>query len=726
MLSDALARGSVDGAIAEATIVPILKSVKSGQRVDRGDPDAYRGIAVGSVVAKLLSCILAMRLQHWAVRHGVIDAAQIGFMHKHSAEWHVLTLTESIKARRRAGLGTSVLFVDLKKAYDRVHLGALWALLGVMGVPPAVVALLRGWSATRRARVRVNGVLSDPFPVDAGLPQGDPLSPLLFNLYIEVLSRYVQADPQYAGVDVLGLCVKLLLYADDLAALAASPAALRAVLTRIRQWSRDFLIDVNTAPDKTAVVVCAAVPQSDDAAVAHAPLPYGDELVRCVTEYVYLGYVLRHDLDERAAVAKLTRRLLANWHRYVTRNSVVRRTSTTLMLQLFKTVVSGSINYLRSVITLGNGVERKLDTALRRTLRHITGLPSSAATELVAVQSRHLTSRGIGARERERLYLQLSMTPHADALAPRLLLRLRAEPPSRASTTGRATNWAHVTELHRALWARDVVPPAAPDAYGDIPRVAHVLGCAVSYAETRNGARARGDVPPPTIALPVNSRGSANNTAALRFGFAARPEALGTRYGHTPVSIGGPGCSGSLIAIADDALYPGVSSIVLGDEALARPPFVPARPRADPPADYAARFARRPCRLCGAADESLYHVVCDCVDRRAADWRADAVESLRQLLPALWNDALVVLERARAAHPHAEEAHVEALEAFATGEALPPHQRSFLLYWTLAAVPWPRSATALPANAPQHPAAAALGALFRRARSTMALGACPR
>ncbi len=83
----------------------------------------------------------------------------------------------------------------------------MWALLHNMGIPRQLVQLLQKWNSSRTAAVRVNGTVSEPFPVTKGLPQGSVLSPLLFNLYIETLNRRLRQA---------GYCP--LTYADDLAA----------------------------------------------------------------------------------------------------------------------------------------------------------------------------------------------------------------------------------------------------------------------------------------------------------------------------------------------------------------------------------------------------------------------------------------------------------------------------------------------------------------------------
>jgi hypothetical protein len=146
-----------DAEFVRSVITPVLKSAKPGQPVDAGDPDAYRGIAVGNTVSKLFSLLLVARILHWAGVHGLIGPEQVGFLWRHAAEHHVFTLVQTLKARLRAGLPTYVLFVDLRKAYDKVHLTLLWAMLRHMGVAETVVAALANLAAVRETQVRING-----------------------------------------------------------------------------------------------------------------------------------------------------------------------------------------------------------------------------------------------------------------------------------------------------------------------------------------------------------------------------------------------------------------------------------------------------------------------------------------------------------------------------------------------------------------------------------------
>ena len=80
-------------------------------------------------------------------------------------------------------------FVDLEKAFDRVPRSVLWWALLSVGVEEWAVRVIQGMYANARSRVRVNGQLSDEFGVGVGVHQGSVLSPLLFILVLEALSR---------------------------------------------------------------------------------------------------------------------------------------------------------------------------------------------------------------------------------------------------------------------------------------------------------------------------------------------------------------------------------------------------------------------------------------------------------------------------------------------------------------------------------------------------------
>ena len=189
-----------------------------------------------------------------------------------------------------------------------VHPAALWAVLRHMGVPDAIVSLLEDWSTKRITSMTRDGVASGPWHMSMGVGQGDVLSPLLFNFFIESLGRYVSSRPGINGVSIGAadrpgglVTVKELKYADDVVNPATTPQELQLVLNATVEWCDAWGMQIGLGSKKTEAV--AFVPPRLRG--SHPPLPQlsvKGVVVPWVTEYRYLGYLARDDLCDDAGV----------------------------------------------------------------------------------------------------------------------------------------------------------------------------------------------------------------------------------------------------------------------------------------------------------------------------------------------------------------------------------------------------------------------------------------
>ncbi len=131
----------------------------------------------------------------------MISPAQTGFVVLHGCEYHILTLLEVLRQRVRRSRNTVLVFVKFKRAYDALSQDVLWEVLEIMGIPDGFSGLLKSWVAQSRITQCVSGDLQPPsFPQEIGVPQGGVLSPILFNIVLEVLLRYVNAHAAELGV----------------------------------------------------------------------------------------------------------------------------------------------------------------------------------------------------------------------------------------------------------------------------------------------------------------------------------------------------------------------------------------------------------------------------------------------------------------------------------------------------------------------------------------------
>ena len=100
---------------------------------------------------------------------------------------------------------------------------------------------------------RVAGQVGDYFDSKVGVKQGDPLSPLLFGLFLDGVEQHIRSVVPGAGVRIGGGRCPLLFYADDIVLLATTSQQLQAQLVALHQFCDVQGMQVNVPKTKLLV-----------------------------------------------------------------------------------------------------------------------------------------------------------------------------------------------------------------------------------------------------------------------------------------------------------------------------------------------------------------------------------------------------------------------------------------------------------------------------------------
>ena len=160
-------------------------------------------------LGKVAEKIIATRLSFLAESTDLLDSDQIGGRRQKSAIDAVLSLVHDIQLAKHEEKVTSVLFMDIKGAFDHVSANQMLKICQKLQLSKSLWYWIRSFLQNRKVQLKFDGNSQKMSDIEIGIPQGSPISPILFLIYIRFLftKRLNTSERILSYLDDIGLVI---------------------------------------------------------------------------------------------------------------------------------------------------------------------------------------------------------------------------------------------------------------------------------------------------------------------------------------------------------------------------------------------------------------------------------------------------------------------------------------------------------------------------------------
>jgi Reverse transcriptase (RNA-dependent DNA polymerase) len=281
----------------EARVIPIFKGGERWRLTN------YRPISLTSSICKIFETLINQYIWYILTEKGVIVESQHGFRAGYSCETQLTGLVQDISDTLDAGDDIDAIFLDMRKAFDKVDHAILIQKLASVIEDEAVTKTIENFLAGRSQRVKIGAVISDETCVTSGVPQGSVLGPLLFTIYVNDLTHNLNCRAR--------------LFADDCVVYAKTNSGgnhgpLQQDVERIQSWMTNNKMNLNLEK-------CEVVTFSTKRQINIKSYNIDGQLLQQKTGYKYLGVWLDRRMDWEEHISRITSKCIRNIN-FVMRN----------------------------------------------------------------------------------------------------------------------------------------------------------------------------------------------------------------------------------------------------------------------------------------------------------------------------------------------------------------------------------------------------------------------
>ena len=270
-----VSHGKVPKLWKQANVSPIHK------KNDPSDISNYRPISLLSTVGKVLEKIVHKHLYNFFQEHHIITSLQSGFVHGDSTVNQEVDIYNTFCKALDEGKEVRAIFCDISKAFDRVWHNGLLFKLQTAGITGNLLSWFTDYLNDRQQRAVLPGGSSSWTPINAGVPQGSILGPLLFLLYINDIVENINSSIRLFADDT-----SLYIIVDDPIQAAEQ---LNSDLEKVNRWAKQWLVTLN--PGKSEYILFSRKVNKP----YHPPVLMDQKQINEVTSHKHLGIIFSSD-----------------------------------------------------------------------------------------------------------------------------------------------------------------------------------------------------------------------------------------------------------------------------------------------------------------------------------------------------------------------------------------------------------------------------------------------
>ena len=258
-----------------ANVTPIYK------KGDKQLVSNCRPISLLLVCSKLFEKIIFTNVYRYLLDNYLISKHQSGFRPGDSTTNRLFYLVHTIHSALDEQKEVRSIFLDISKAFDKVWHNGLLFKLQQNGIEGELLSLLKSYLSNRKQRVVINGFESEWGGIEAGVPQGSVLGPLLFLVYINDLENGIKSNVKFFADDtsLFSIVTNPILSASEL----------NSDLKHIEKWAHQWKMSFNPDPTKQAIEMLFSRKRNQQ---PHPPLFFNSLPVASATNHKHLGLTL--------------------------------------------------------------------------------------------------------------------------------------------------------------------------------------------------------------------------------------------------------------------------------------------------------------------------------------------------------------------------------------------------------------------------------------------------